>query len=286
MHRSTPTPPTRRHRVAVLTVGLAAAILMAVGITGATAESKTTGVAITPLTPAKAVGTGLYVGPNKTYSFVASGGGTTVPTNAFVVELAVTVKGPAAGTLSFGPLGDPTATSPTKVSWPAGGSGAGTVKVNIGTSNKVVISNASTGAATVGLKITGYSTQTTAAGINGSGGTNGQVLTNNGNGTVGWKTPAAPPVVMRAHVDNGQVEFGDATSATRLSTGRYRVTFPRNLAGCVVVGSPGLHGGGMTSLVSVIAFLSNASSPGVDVYITRPDTLAPTDSDFSLIVAC
>lgn len=280
------TLPDRRHRVAVLTLSLAAAVLMAVGITGATADSRTTSVAITPLTPVKVVATGAYVGPGKTYLFVASGGATTVPTNALVVQLVITVKGTGGGTLSFAPLGDPASASPTKVGWNAGGTGAGTVKVNIGVSNKVVVTNSSPAAATVGIRINGYSTQATAAGISGSGGTAGQVLTNNGDGTVDWRTPAAPPAVMRAHVAGGQVEFGDATLAQRLGAGRYRVTFPRNLGGCVVVGSPGFHGSGMTSLVSVLAATAHPASPVVDVYVTRPDTLTPTDSDFSLIVAC
>lgn len=281
-----PTLQRRSHRVAATTIALATAVLVAVGVTGATADSKTTTVTITPLTPAKVVTTGAYVGPGKTYAFVASGGSTTVPTNALVVQVAVTVKGTGGGTLSLAPQGDPSSASPTKVSWNAGGTGAGTVKVNVGTANKVVVTNSSTAAATVGITINGYSTQTTAAGINGSGGTNGQVLTNNGDGTVAWKTPAAPPAVLRAHIDGGQVEFGDATSAQRLSPGRYRVSFPRNLGGCVVVGSAGYHGFGGTSLVSVLATTASPNTAVVDVFLTRPDTATPTDSDFSLIVAC
>lgn len=280
-----PTLQRRSQRVATTTVALATTILIAVGVTGATADSETTNVAITPLTPVKTITTGASVAAGKSYTFVGSGGSTTVPTNALVIQVAVTVKGAAGGTLTLAPSGDPASASPTKISWPAGGTGGGTVKVNLGQSNKVVITNGGTGSATVGVKITGYSTQVTAAGINGTGGTNGQVLTNNGNGTVAWKNPPAPPVVLRAHVDAGQVEFGDATSAQRLSPGRYRVTFPRNLAGCVVVGSVGHHGGGFTSSISVLAALAGPG-PTVSVFLTRPDTLEPTDSDFSLIVAC
>ncbi|HWJ11639.1 MAG TPA: hypothetical protein VNS46_19825 [Nocardioides sp.] len=283
------TQRTRGRRVAAGTVALATTILIAVGVTGATADSPTTSVAITPLTPVKTVTTGVAVAAGKTYAFVASGGSTTVPTNAFVVQLGITVKGAAGGTLSFAPLGDPGGASPTKVTWPAGGTGAGTVKVNIGVSNKVVVSNASTGSATVGIKITGYSTQTTAAGINGSGGTSGQVLTNNGDGTVAWKTPAAPPaqpVLIKAHIGAfGTVKFGNVT-ATRTSIGVYQVSFGRNLAGCALSGSVGVYGGGQYYPNAVVSFITFVNDSVSTVKVTRGDTLQQVDSDFYVTAIC
>jgi hypothetical protein len=177
----------RRNRGPIAAIGGAAAIALAATLSGAFATSSTTGVAFTPLTPVKAVTGGTSVGANGTYLFVGSGTTSTVPTNATAVQLAVTVKGTKAGTLSFYPNGDQANASPQTLSWAAGGSNAGTVAVNIGVRNKVVVANASLAAATVGIKITGYSTQVTAAGVNGSGGTANQVLTNNGNGTTSWK---------------------------------------------------------------------------------------------------
>ncbi|MFC7504682.1 hypothetical protein, partial [Nocardioides sp. GCM10030258] len=176
--------PTAGPRRVPLIVGALTLLLLAFGLTGATATSGTTGVAITPLTPVKVITGAASVQPGKTYVFVASGGTTTVPTNALVVELAITVKGTKAGTLSFAPLGEPGNGSPTAVAWAAGGSSAGTVRVNVGNSNKVVVTNSSLAALTLGVKITGYSTLVSAAGISGVGGGDGQVLTNQGNGTV------------------------------------------------------------------------------------------------------
>lgn len=277
---------SRGQRVAASTVAMATTILIAVGVTGATADSKTTDVAITPLTPVKVVTGGAYVAANKTYAFVASGGSTTVPSNAMVVQLAVTVKGTGGGTLSLAPLGDPANASSTKVSWPAGGTGSGTVKVNVGVSNKVVVTNTSTAAATIGVTINGYSTQTTAAGISGSGGTNGQVLTNNGDGTAGWKTPSAVPTVLKAHVGAfGTVEVGAGVSAVRNSTGSYSLTFPRQLTGCVATGAPAIYQSGQMVVTAVVSTTINGEGSTLSVNIRRPD-ITPIDSDFSVIVVC
>lgn len=280
-----PTLQRRSHRVAATTIALATALLVAVGVTGATADSKTTTVTITPLTPAKVVTTGAYVGPGKTYAFVASGGSTTVPTNALVVQVAVTVKGTGGGTLSLAPQGDPTSASPTKVSWNAGGSGAGTVKVNVGTANKVVVTNSSTAAATVGITINGYSTQTTAAGINGSGGTIGQVLTNNGNGTVGWATPAPVPTVFKAAVNpNGVVTFGNLTAA-RVATGNYQVTADRNLKECAVTVAPGFYAGNGIAAAVPFSVTVSPTSPTATVRFYEAG-FGNRDTSFFVTVIC
>ncbi|HVK26924.1 MAG TPA: hypothetical protein VM575_01175, partial [Nocardioides sp.] len=207
-------------------------------------------------------------------------------TNALVIRLAITVKGAAGGTLSFAPLGDPAGASPTKVTWPAGGTGSGTVNVNLGTSNKVAVSNASTGSATVGVKITGYSTQIPAGGVSGTGGTNGQVLTNNGDGTVAWKTPAAPPVLLRAAVSGtGEVEVGTDVTAVRTAVGRYDVTFSRPMGGCAVTGTIGAYDSGGFTFTAVLTVIVRAAEPRVTVQINRPDATA-TNSDFFLLAVC
>lgn len=280
-----PTLQRRSHRVAATTVALATAVLIAVGVTGATADSRTTNVAITPLTPVKTVTAGVSVAAGKSYAFVGSGGSTTVPTNALVIRLAVTVKGAAGGTLSFASLGVPAEVSPTKVTWPAGGTGTGTVNVNLGASNKVVVTNASTGSATVGLKITGYSTQVVAGGISGTGGSGGQVLTNNGDGTVAWKSPAQLPAIFRGAVtSSGTVDFGNLT-ASRSSAGNYTVTVNRNLLTCAITVTPGLYdAGGVTALTAFV--VSQSSSPTATVRFYNPETGTNQDTDFFVIIIC
>lgn len=280
-----PTLQRRSHRVAATTVALATAVLIAVGVVGATADSKTTTVAITPLTPAKVVTTGAYVGPGKSYAFVASGGSTTVPTNALVVQVAVTVKGAGGGTLSFAPQGAPASASPTKVSWSAGGTGAGTVKVNVGVSNKVVVTSSSTAAATVGITINGYSTEVTAAGINGAGGTSGQVLTNNGNGTVGWAAPAPVPTVFKAAVNpNGAVTFGNLTAA-RVSIGTYQITASRNLKECAVTVAPGIYAGNGVSAAVPFSVIVSPTTPTASVRFFDDD-FGERDTSFFVTVIC
>lgn len=282
-----PTLKGRSHRVAATTLALATAILIAVGITGATADSKTTNVAITPLTPVKTVTTGVSVAAGKTYAFVGSGGSTTVPTNALVIRLAITVKGATGGTLSFAPLGDPAGASPTKVTWPAGGTGSGTVNVNLGTSNKVAVSNASTGSATVGIKITGYSTQVTAAGINGAGGTNGQVLTNNGDGTVDWRTPDAAPAIYKGAVSQSGVVLHGNLTAAQAGTGQYTVTIDRPLTGCVVTATPGLYpGASSAAATSPLVVVSPASSPSANIRFWNSAASANTNTSFFVLIVC
>jgi hypothetical protein len=185
--RRAPAAPDRRRRPAAVVIGVSVVVLLAAGLTAAQATSSTTNVAITPLSPVKTVAAAKSIPASGTFAFLAAGGTSTVPSDAHVVQLGITVKGSQAGTLSFYPLGDPGSASPTTVAWSAGGTGAGTVNVNVGMSDKVVIANNSSAAATVGIKITGYSTQITAAGISGSGGTAGQVLTNTGSGAA-WQS--------------------------------------------------------------------------------------------------
>lgn len=280
------TPGSRRLPVVA---GALTLLLLAFGLTGATATSGTTGVAITPLTPVKVISTAAAVSAGKTFTFVASGGTTTVPTNALVVELAVTVKGTKAGTVSFAPAGEPGNASPTTVSWLAGGSGAGTVRVNVGNSNKVVVTNSSLAAATLGVKITGYSTLVTAAGISGVGGGDGQVLTNQGNGTVAWEglpAPAPVPVVLRAHVKaDATVSFG-AVSAS-LNNGDYYVNFDRNLTSCAATGNAGGYGTNSSVPANLVVTVKVLAGPfPVLVRVSRATDGVVVTSGFFLTVIC
>lgn len=169
---------------AVLTTGLVLA-----GIPGsAPAAGPTTQVAVVPV-PAKTVLNG-SVAAHGTTSVAVIGGSTTVPSNATTVRLDVTVKGTKAGTITIYPAGVPTPAD--SVSWAAASSATATVQENVGLNGKISVTNSSLAAATVTLKITGYSTQVTAAGINGSGGSPGQVLTNTGSGAA-WQ-PASTAV--------------------------------------------------------------------------------------------
>jgi hypothetical protein len=251
--------------------------LVAGGVTAAMATSGTTDVAITPLTPARAVTGGALVAAGKVYSFVASGGSTTVPSDAMAVQLAITVKGSGGGTLEFSPLGDADHESTEQVSWPAGGSGSGTVRVNLGQSDKVAITNSSSATAVVGVKITGYSTQITAASIASAGGLPGQVLsidsankvkwadptvdpsqvgetggvdgsvlTQLPGGGVGWVKPAGKSTFRAAVKMTGSgagvaalVPGSDAVAVSNTTVGSYTVYFGQNLTGCVATGSPG-----------------------------------------------
>ncbi|MCX6400327.1 MAG: hypothetical protein NTX33_10410 [Propionibacteriales bacterium] len=274
-----------------LIVGALTLLLLAFGLTGATATSGTTGVAITPLTPAKSIATATSVAAGKTYVFVARGTTSTVPTSALVVELAVTAKGTKAGTVSFAPLGDPGNNSPTTVSWAAGGSGAGTVKVNVGVSDKVVVTNASTAAVTLGVKITGYSELVAAPGISGVGGGDGQVLTNNGDGTVSWEAVPEPepvdvPVVAKVHVKStGVVDLGTA-SVNRLSAGLYILTGIADIRNCAITGSVGGRDSGDVVVTNALVSINvSPNLPQATVQV-RTSANAPIDSSFYLTAIC
>jgi hypothetical protein len=282
--------PAAGPRRVPLVVGALTLLLLAFGLTGATATSGTTGVAITPLTPTKLITTAASVAAGKTYVFVASGGTSTVPTNALVVELAVTAKGTKAGTLSFAPLGEPGNGSPTTVSWAAGGAGGGPGKVNVGNANKVVVTNSSLAAVTLGVKITGYSTLVSAAGISGVGGGDGQVLTNQGNGTVAWEAvpepePVVVPVVHKVHVKStGVVDLGTAT-ASRLSAGLYVLTGIADIRSCAITGSPGAISGDVILPNALVSITVAPNLPQATVQVRLPSN-APVVSAFFLTLVC
>lgn len=183
-------PPRRRgvRRVAAATAVLAVA---GVGATAALASPQPlsqTQVTMIPLSvPHKVAGT--TIGANKTFSFVVSGGSTTVPANATTVQLAVTAKGASGGSLNFYPTGNPTGASGQTLHYLFGNALVSTtIQEKIGESSKLTVSNASAGSATITATVNGYSTQVTNEDVNGVGGSAGDVLTNTGSGAA-WTTP-------------------------------------------------------------------------------------------------
>jgi len=179
----------RRRQLITLVVGAAVGGVVMANFAGANpATTDTTDVAFVAI-PAKQVMGNNSIPAGKAESAVVIGGASTVPSNATTVQLLVTVRGTKAGTIKLYPAGNPAGTSGDTLSWPAGGTSTATFAENVGMSNKVSVENGSLGAAIVTLKIIGYSTQVTAGGINGSGGSAGQALVNNGTGGVAWGEP-------------------------------------------------------------------------------------------------
>lgn len=187
------TSPPRWRRLVALGSIMALAGVALVASAGAAPTTDTTAVAFVDI-PAKQIWGNNSINPNKGESVTVIGGTTTVPTNATTVRLLVTVKGAAAGTLKFYPAGNEAGGAGHTLSWAAGGTNTGTTAENVGMSNKLTVFNTSTKPAVVTIKITGYSTQVTAGGINGSGGSAGQVLTNNGVGGATWEGITADDV--------------------------------------------------------------------------------------------
>lgn len=180
--------PRRRHLITGA-VGAAVGGVLVATLAGANpATTDTTDVAFVAI-PAKQVMGNNSIPAGKVESAVVIGGASTVPSNATTVRLLVTARGTKAGTIKLYPAGNPAGTSGDTLSWPAGGTSTATMAENVGMSNKVSVENQSLAAAIVTVKITGYSTEVTAGGINGSGGTAGQALVNNGRGGVVWGEP-------------------------------------------------------------------------------------------------
>lgn len=179
--------PSWRRRVAMASVTAMSAIAL-VSVAGAAPTTDTTAVDFVAI-PAKTVMGSNSIPAGKTESAVVIDGSTTVPSNATTVQIQATVKGTANGTISFFPAGNEAGGAGHTLSWNAGQTVTGITAENVGMSNKVSVKNLSAKAAVVTLKLIGYSTQVTAGGINGSGGSPGQVLTNTGAGAT-WQTPS------------------------------------------------------------------------------------------------
>jgi hypothetical protein len=175
--------------VAVATLGA----LTVATVSFAIPTTSTTNVAFISLTTPRKVLNAVSVAANKSTSAVIAGGTTTVPTNATAVKLTVTAKGTAGGTLNFYPAGNDAGGSGQYLSYPSGNSPvSATIEENIGQSDELTVANSGSGSAVVSMTVLAYSTQVTAGDLNGVGGTNGQVLTNDGVGGASWHDPAGP----------------------------------------------------------------------------------------------
>lgn len=172
-------------RMGVLAIGVVAGGLAAGAVAIASPDApNTTDVKFVQLTTPKALATNVYLGPTATLSYLVAGGASTVPSDATTVELDVVATGNTTGTLKVYPMDNPVpgATVPYA---PEGITHD--VPMNVGINDKIAFTNNAPKASRLTVKIIGYSTQVTADGINGSGGSDGQVLTNTGNGAAEWR---------------------------------------------------------------------------------------------------
>jgi hypothetical protein len=210
----------RRGIVAAAALGLAAASIA--GLAGAAPSTSTSDVAFVALTnPHKVFGGSVTA--HGTKSVAVLGGATTVPTNATSVRLDISVTGPAAGSLDIYPADNPTGGSGQMVSWAASGTGAATVHENVGIKDELTLANSSASAAKVTATVTGYSTQVTAGDVNGTGGSAGQVLTNDGSGGASWQSQGQ---VYASHTTSYQIVGVTEASvdAVTVPAGLYLVT--------------------------------------------------------------
>lgn len=189
-----PGPAARRRRT--VRRGLVAATLVALlagyaGLTGAIASPQhnaATGFSFVPLPAWKKVLT-TTVSPFTTKSVAVTAGTTTVPPNATVVGLNVTVKGgAAAGALPIYPTGNPYAQSFPVITWNGGQTVSGDAEVSPGLSGQASFTNNSQSTVTLTVNITGYSDQISDRAITATDGSAGQILTNSGTGAY-WQTP-------------------------------------------------------------------------------------------------
>jgi hypothetical protein len=91
--------------------------------------------------------------------------------------------------LAFYPTGNPGGGSGQALSYPSGNVLASArIEENVGQSSELTFANNGSGSVVVTATLIGYSTQATAGDINGTGGTTGQVLTDNGAGGAQWET--------------------------------------------------------------------------------------------------
>lgn len=134
---------------------LAATALMSVAGASPSSGSDPT---ITALSPVKVLLSNTNIAKNAVNTKVASGGSSTVPSDATAVRLAVTVKSAQAGALLVYPYGRPAAASADSIAFPAGSVlVTTTIKTEIGQSNKISFKNTGLATASVSATITGYS---------------------------------------------------------------------------------------------------------------------------------
>jgi hypothetical protein len=210
-------------RTVTLGVCLAAAVVVAAGTASAIPlAGGRTDVGFVPIT-GHAVLTNAYVLANGGNSPVVIGGTTTVPSDATRVQLQVSVKGSASGSLRIYPAGDLADAQSEVAPWTATKLGRAIVTVSPGTSDRVTFVNVSARPINLTVTITGYSTQVTAGDVNSSGGSPGQVLTDTGNGAA-WQNPGTVYLQRVASTDLG-FDTSYYVTAPQLPAGSYLVQF-------------------------------------------------------------
>ncbi|HWJ83512.1 MAG TPA: hypothetical protein VNS55_14835 [Nocardioides sp.] len=235
------------------------------------ATTDTTAVDFVPL-PAHAVYSGT-IGPGATVSVVVIGGATTVPTNARAVQMTVTAKGAADGTLTFSPAGNAAGGGGQQLPFTAGVLATSTVAENIGLRNQVSVTNSSAKGTAVTVKLVGYSEQVTAGDINGSGGDAGQVLTNDGNGGTTW-SPVPATGISGAGGAGGQVLTNDGNGGA--TWGRVAATGISGSGG--LVGQVLMNTGSGAGWVNLPSLAYGASPAGSQALPVNADTVVASQT--------
>ena len=180
---------TRRGCGVLGVVGLGVGVTAAMASASASGPANATPAASASLASPHALFTGRSFAANSSAAVVVIGASTTVPTDATTVVIKITAGGPAAGSITVYPTGNPATVNPS-VSWTSGGTSTITLTEHVGASNEVTFAN-HLGTAKASASLLGYSTDVTETDVSATGGTAGQVLTNIGSGAR-WETPAAP----------------------------------------------------------------------------------------------
>ncbi|KAA1421403.1 hypothetical protein F0U44_03640 [Nocardioides humilatus] len=123
------------------------------------------------------------------------GGNSTVPSNATTVRLELTVtagRGSTGGYFTVFSRGDIAAGPGAHIEFTSESPTVVTLTRHAGLNDELVVKNNSLASAFATLKITGYSTQVAAAGINSDAAEEGDVLTADGDGTAAWQPPGGP----------------------------------------------------------------------------------------------
>ena len=179
----------RARRTVSAIAGIAVAGLLLFGVAGASTPGNPADVNFISLSVPHKILSNASIARGAANSPVVIGGSSTVPSDATSVRLIVAVKSTAAGTLFVFPADHSASTSSDTISFPGGNQViTQQTQQNPGLSGKVTFVNGGTATASVTVTITGYSTQTTASNISGSGGTAGQVLTNYAGSGAVWTT--------------------------------------------------------------------------------------------------
>jgi hypothetical protein len=106
----------------------------------------------------------------------------------------------------------------------------------------------------------------------------------NSNGSVSCQAVAGSTRTAAVSED-GVLEGGSATSASRGGTGNYTVTFPSSVSDCVAVAAPGAWHGGQFIIDAVGTTIVPSAGSSVSVYFNTNGGVG-IDTDFMLILAC